>query len=250
MRKSILLWIFAAAFLIWTSNLIASRVFTGASTHIDVTGSSVNVTGTTLTLSAWVRYTTLPSSPTNPFFIARWDSPGSKLQYVLGALNPTGKFIFAVGNGSGTASTTLSCTSSVSTGIWYHVAATLSGSSQIIYQNGVNCGSNSAGISMGANGLRTCIVGASISGNNCSTVNNYLIGQEAEVAIWNVKLTPNEITALANCTSPPVVHGGTSLVGYWPLWGIDSPEQDYSGNKDSGAVTGATAGNHVCGFLQ
>lgn len=32
-----------------------------------------------------------------------------------------------------------------------------------------------------------------------------------------------------------------SLVGYWPLWGVNSPEIDLSGNGNTGTVTGATS---------
>ena len=245
MRKSIFAALFAA--LIFVSPLSASRVFSSASTHLDVTGSSVNVTGTQLTLAAWVMYTSLPNSSTYPGIITKNDPGGNKHQFSLQAQDSTGQFTMVTGNGGSTYGTSPICSTNPSTGVWYHVAATLSGTTQTVYLNGSYCNSNSSGTSMGSNGERLCIGEANNGGDNCTNATRYLQGRIAEAAVWNVALTANEIAALASGVTPPNAHGGTSLVGYWPLYGVDAPEPDLSGNGSSATVTGATAGNHIGG---
>jgi len=63
-------------------------------------------------------------------------------------------------------------------------------------------------------------------------------GMLADFALWNVLLTTNEMIALSTGVRPPKIRP-QSLVGYWPLDGIESPEQDLSGGKFNGTVTGA-----------
>jgi hypothetical protein len=64
-------------------------------------------------------------------------------------------------------------------------------------------------------------------------------GSIAEFAIWNgALLTQTEVSALAKGARPWTIRKG-SLVGYWPLDGLASPEPDLSGNKGNGTVTGA-----------
>jgi hypothetical protein len=65
-------------------------------------------------------------------------------------------------------------------------------------------------------------------------------GKIAHVALYNVKLTLNELISLQ---FGEIITAG--LIGYWPLWGVASPEPDLSGNVNSGTVTGALLGNHA-----
>ena len=51
----------------------------------------------------------------------------------------------------------------------------------------------------------------------------------AEAAIWDVALTDSEIAALYNSRINPRYMRSSNVVGYWPIWGIHSPEIDLSG---------------------
>lgn len=65
------------------------------------------------------------------------------------------------------------------------------------------------------------------------------VGQLAHIhAYKGVTLSAGEIRQLMRY--PGSIRRG--LAAYWPLWGTSSPEPDYSGNGNSGTVTGATAG--------
>jgi hypothetical protein len=70
--------------------------------------------------------------------------------------------------------------------------------------------------------------------NGASLFNN---GQLADFAIWSVLLTAAEASALAKGARPNTIRSA-SLVNWWPLGGIQSPEPDLSGNKNNGTLTG------------
>jgi hypothetical protein len=78
----------------------------------------------------------------------------------------------------------------------------------------------------------------------------YASGRIAEVAIYNVALTDDEIAELATGASPLLVRPD-ALVAYWPLSGHDCPEQDlvggfpmtlYPGSANTGATIVGTGG--------
>lgn len=73
---------------------------------------------------------------------------------------------------------------------------------------------------------------------------NFMSGRIAEVAVWSAAVSDAEVAALARGVCPLRVLPG-SLVGYWPLLGLDSPEPDRTVNAKALTVTGATKGNHA-----
>lgn len=77
-----------------------------------------------------------------------------------------------------------------------------------------------------------------------SSPTRYFSGRIAEAGLWNVSLSDNEVVALSRRIPPWRIRPG-SLVGYWPIWGLHSPEIDLTNQKNSLTVTGATAANHA-----
>jgi hypothetical protein len=69
-------------------------------------------------------------------------------------------------------------------------------------------------------------------------------GRLAEVAIWSTLLSANEVLSLSR-SAPVASIRPQSLAIYYPLYGAAAPEADLSGHHNSGAVTGATAADHV-----
>ncbi len=232
MRLKILIWILAVTALMWAGQGFSSWSFNGTTAYLSVPGSgAVNVSGTTFSMGAWINATSSGS-----FGIISKDGV---YQYRLEAGNGTSTVSGIVGNGASSHSTSLGNSGSLSSSTWHHLAFTLNGTAQVLYIDGSNAASNTGGITMGANSAPLYV------GSNAGS--GYFTGRIAEVGIWNVTLTPDEIRALASCTPPPVVHGGSSLVFYDPGWAIDSPEVDLSGNFQSITVGAATKANHVCG---
>jgi concanavalin A-like lectin/glucanase superfamily protein len=66
----------------------------------------------------------------------------------------------------------------------------------------------------------------------------FLTGQMAEAAIWNVELTSGDVFRLSRGVPPGIIQRA-NLKGYWKLLG-ESPETDYSGNGSTGTVIGTT----------
>lgn len=111
----------------------------------------------------------------------------------------------------------------LSTGVWHHIAFVGTSSTN---RNGYLDGSatpitNLANITAAQD---TLAVGDFAGGSGA------LDGLLADVAIWNVDLTAGEINALAS-GMPPYLIRPSALIGYWPMWGLASPEPDLSGNK-------------------
>jgi hypothetical protein len=69
-------------------------------------------------------------------------------------------------------------------------------------------------------------------------------GRIAEVAIWNAALTDAEVAALASGVRAWMLRPANLKV-YAPLWGVGSPEPDYSGNAFHFTVTGAAQADHA-----
>jgi hypothetical protein len=86
-----------------------------------------------------------------------------------------------------------------------------------------------------------------LGGLRNGTPTGYLNGRIAEAAIWNVALSDQEVAALASGLSPLKMRP-TALVGYWPIWGIHSPEPSLhpsGGTRPDMSVTGTALANHA-----
>lgn len=72
----------------------------------------------------------------------------------------------------------------------------------------------------------------------------HFAGRIGPTAILSTPLTTSELLAVKAHFSHVAWHGA-SLKFYAPMWGSGSPEPDLSGNRASGAVTGAVAADHA-----
>ena len=91
-------------------------------------------------------------------------------------------------------------------------------------------------------GTKLSDVGDLVIGNRPSA-NRVWGGRLAEPNIWNVILNPDEILADARRV-PPLRIRPDNLVFYPPVWGIQSPEPNFRGNRAAGTVTGTARVNH------
>jgi len=127
-------------------------------------------------------------------------------------------------NGASVASTT-----GYSAGAWFHGCVMWSASNTAAaYINGGSKGTGSTSATVSANCSGACRVG-----RRGTTATGYMNGRIAEAGIWNVELNDNEVAYLAAGVSPLRVRP-ESLVAYWPLKGLSSPEPDWR------SATGAT----------
>jgi hypothetical protein len=63
-------------------------------------------------------------------------------------------------------------------------------------------------------------------------------GDIAEAAAWNIALSDTDVAALATGVSPLLIHP-EALVGYWPIIGNNSPENNLLSNTSTLSVQGS-----------
>lgn len=128
-------------------------------------------------------------------------------------------------------------TTTYSTNTWHHGAAVFaSSSSRSAYLDGGGKATDTA------SGTPT-VDQTSIGVWDRLVPVGYMSGRIAEVAVWNVALSDEEIVSLAKGFSPVLIRP-SALVAYWPLFGNDSPELDRWKSRFDMTVTGATKDVH------
>ena len=173
------------------------------------------VTTGPLTLACWGRFTA--TSIQNVVFTGNASDHyfGISVGYV------TAGRVAAVTGLSGDA--TAETTTGITTNTWHHCCAVFaSATSRIAYIDGGSSGSNAT--SKNPASLANFSIGS--YRNTANAQFGPTAGELAEVAIWNVGLTANEVAALARGV-PPFRVRPDALAGYWPIYGLSSPEPDF-----------------------
>lgn len=203
-----------------------ARSFNGTSDFINCGNSStLNPTGA-LTVSVWTLLTGLSGSQ---WVVARDDNALGR-SFSFGTV--TTNFTLQV-NGANQISSAVGAS-----GVWQHRLFTGNGggvgaTTYAGYLNGVASGG----------GTTTGPLPAATTGNftigerTFAASQGFVGGRIAEAAIWNIVLTAGEISALAKGARPNTIRR-SALLGWWPIDGIQSPEPDFSGNKNNGTLTG------------
>jgi hypothetical protein len=124
-------------------------------------------------------------------------------------------------------------TTAYTANVWNHACAVgTSATSRAVYLNGGSKGTSVT--SATATGLNVTTIGR----RSTSAPGQYLNGRMAECAVWNAALNDQEAAALAAGVRPIDVRP-LSLVGYWPIWGLSSPEPDLTPNNHQMVVNAA-----------
>ena len=177
-----------------------ARNFNGTSARIHI--SSAVVSATPYTMGCWFRTTnmtqvsaliSLTSSTTQySTLFFRGDQSGDPVDFLIEA-----------GWAQFTARSSTGCTS----GQWHHACGVASSATlQTMYLDGGSSGTNTSSVSPSLNQTE---IGAWRSGS-------WFSGDIAEVGVWNVALTADEVASLAKGVSPRLVRP-QSLVSYLPL---------------------------------
>lgn len=184
-----------------------ARNFNGTNQYL--LASSAPATGFPMTLAAWCRPTSMTGTRT---VMAVGQTPSAtrhRNQIVMlstGVLRMTG-----VSSTSAFADTTVTASNNQ----WVHAAGVVTSlSGRTIYMNGGNAVTSTATIAA-YNTFTECVVGAQQSAT-ASTYENLWAGDLAEVGVWNVALTADEIASLGKGVSCDQVRP-QSLVFYAPL---------------------------------
>lgn len=212
-----------------------SRSFDANSSNFLTVGdvAAIDITGFPITVAAWAKTNSLV---TEQGIATKWGAAGANQQYEL-ELSNTGKITFGV-VAAGPVGTVVTGATTVTQGAWFHACGRQTANDVFVYLNGVQDGTNVNQRSI-QNTATDLLIGKFPSGLAFN-------GLLAEVAIWNLDLTPAEIAQLAAGTNPSAIQAA-NLKGYWPLCGIASPEPDLaSGNSAtiSGTVPGSSQKPH------
>jgi hypothetical protein len=199
-----------------------ARSFNGSSSDYIGTSFQLPATGP-ISFSAWIFFT----GSINGTIIGAVTNGGMQFGVLQG---PTTSQLFLV-----SVATTIvyNTGSTFPNNIWVHGVLTLDGSKTgNFYINGV--------LDSTSPHMTGTSIGGPYNANIGKAGTDYYKGLIADLAVWNVVLTPLEIAALAKGVRPPQIRK-PSLVGYWPLQGIQSPEPDLSGYANNGTLTGTAS---------
>lgn len=199
-----------------------SSVITGPTTS---TGFS---SGVSWSASAWFYPTALPGAGS---FAGIFSKRAVGTLFEIFLQNVAGTTGFGAYNG-----TNFKEFGTISTDQWYHGLAACDGTSAIIYLNGTPAGTDPLDYTSGAGTGDKISIGEDGVGN-CFT------GRIADCAFWSgVKLTAQEAAALAAGARPNTIRP-QSIVIWYPVDGLESPEPDLGSRAYNGVLTGTTAAN-------
>jgi hypothetical protein len=200
---------------------------------------------------------TTPAGLSLPFSIACWFNPanvtGSYNAITLGVAGATdqgrlqlnlmggvaGDYVRASSRNSSGTEAAANSTAGYSASTWQHACAVFtSTTSRAAYFNGTNKGTNTT--SNTVNSLTLGIFGGAVTTTGVRS-NNYA-GSLAEVGIWNVALTDDEVATLAAGISTSRVCP-ESLLAWWPLFDSDG-DVDYWGQHNASVVSSVSYSQH------
>ncbi len=213
-----------------TQSLGSALQFSNSANKVDCgNASSVQITGTTLTLEALVYPT---SWRTNYWEGSIIDKEGPGLQGYMLRVGDNGKISFNLGTGSGWEDL-ITPASTLSLNTWQHIAATYDGTTMRIYVNGTQVTTKSSSVSIANAGSNFII------GNWGGGTDRGFIGMIDEVRVWNTVRTQTDINAnkFVNIAS-----NTSGLKAYYKLdEGSGSSTTDATGLGNSGTLSGSPA---------
>ena len=181
---------------------------------------------------------------TTSFTFAAWIFPTTVSQFSAIVSHQTGSYYLRLNSANhldflrSQAADIVQGTATLAANVWRHVGFVVDSAGNVqLYADGATDGANTAA---GLNAPTRAL----LLGSDDTPPNQPWPGNIAEAAIWNAALTANEMKALALGRLPFGVRPA-SLQWYPPLYGLQSPEPDLSGNALNGTLTGTAQANHA-----
>jgi len=172
---------------------------------------------TTFTTSAWLTVTSFPSSGNLQEALGK-GYDGTIEGYSMRLYNDSGTQKVQCNSFSGTDRIVSWSHTGWSTGTWHHLACTCSTSDNVwrLYFDGVLKATSAAQSSCALGNTYSYIIGAM---TNIGTTDRFWNGIISDVAMWNVKLTDNEILQIASSRLKriPLQFYPSNLLFYHPL---------------------------------
>ncbi len=196
--------------------------FNGSDSYVDC-GTSSNFELSTLTIEAWVK---LETAGVFQAVISKLESSTSTTGYEL-AVNSSNQVELVVGNSDEVMSELVASTT-LTTGVWYHIAGTYDGEIMKVYVNGVLSGTTTLSDVI-TNSSEALTIGRRADGSN------YFSGVIDEVRVWNSERNESEIKANM---FKELVGDEDGLLAYYTMSdGIGEELSDVSTNDYTGTLT-------------
>lgn len=209
-----------------------SRSFASASSQYLRYAGAV-LSGPPFTVSAWVYPANYTAART--IFWLGVDATGNQAHVMMVSVN-TGTITVRSRN---TTSRNAVTSTSVTLNAWNHACGVWAATNdRRAFLNGGGKGTDTSSVT------DATWTGTEIGRLGGSGAAAYMDGRIAEVSVWNADLSDAEVAALGAGASPLQIRRG-SLVAYWPLFGLASPEPEYVGSGKGMTVTGATLADHA-----
>lgn len=216
-----------------------ARSFNGSTQYGSYSGAGA--TAVPLTIAAWCNQTSFTAESTICTICTNSGGTGSNNAFWLATT--TGGVIQATPVAANSGANRASSSVGATVNTWFHAAAVFTSSVlRAAYLNGGSKGTNTTSTTPGAT-MNTTAIGTILAGS--ATPIDFFPGLLAECAIWGAALTDAEIAALASGVQPWRVRT-QAILGYWPLWGLYSPEPSLVDAGSSFTLTASpTRGNHA-----
>lgn len=166
--------------------------FNGVASKISL-GNSTTLTPGAITIAAWINLTSLTGAPQICSRDYADSGNANTRNYQFRVFSSKIEFIpfNASTNGDVAGATTLS------TGTWYYAVATWDGTTEKVYLNGAEDGSNAFSGTLRSGGTSNTFIGCAQNGG-AGLNSDFFSGAIDEVAIWSRALSAAEITSLYN----------------------------------------------------
>jgi hypothetical protein len=170
----------------------------------------LDVTGSAITLSAWVKNSSFATEVEQQFISKAVDSTEDRTYWMLGQTN-NGQNRLQFRLRADRATTTLIASAgTLPLNTWYHAAATYDGSTMRLYLNGTEVGSVAKSGSLPRGGNVPFDIGRSPEGSN------YLHGAIDDVRIYGSALTATEVASLAGVATEIASLAGVATLSGTP----------------------------------
>ena len=221
----------------WTTGVSGAAVYLdGVNGYIDL--PRLDLTGSTITLSAWVRNSSFATGVSQRFVSKAADSTEDGTYWMLGQANDgQNRLQFRLKSG-GVTTTLIASAGDLPLNTWYHASATYDGSTMRLYLNGAQVGSVAKSGSISRSSGRVSVeIGRSPESSN------YLRGAIDDVRIYSSALTPAEIAALAGTGAAwaATTVSGNQLSNQPPTVSLTAPTSDSTFTIPASITVSATA---------
>lgn len=148
----------------------------------------------------------------------------------------TGDAVTATTNTTtGTVSAVTSTTISAST--WFHACAVFtSATSRAAFLNGGGKGTNAT--SRSPTGIDNFAIGVLYGSSVSQPFGPAGTGDLAWATVWNIALSDADVAILATGIDPRLIHP-EAIIGFWPLVGVNSPENNLYSNTEVLSIVGS-----------